>query len=73
MLTETIPVDHLSTDLAATPRARQLAQIVEMLATAPAVRGELVADIHRQMADGGYLNEQKLDLAIERMLKDILR
>ena len=72
MLTETSPLNDVSNDPPATPRALQLARIVEMLSTAPAVRGELVADIHRQLADGGYVSEEKLDLAIGRMLKDIL-
>lgn len=57
----------------ATPRARDLARIVEMLTRAPAVRTELVDEIRRQLETDTYMTEQKLDLAIERMLRDILR
>ena len=55
------------------PRAQRLAEIVEMLAAAPEVRAELVADIRTQLDGGGYANEEKLDLAICRLLKDILQ
>ncbi len=59
-------------DPPATSRARDLARIVEMLSRAPAVRTELVDEIRRQVETDGYMNEERLDLAIERMLKDIL-
>ena len=72
MLTETPTLPNLPTDPLATPRARHLSRIVEMLAAAPGVRTELVDDLHKQVEDGGYVSEQKLDLAIGRMLKDIL-
>ena len=55
-----------------TPRARDLARIVEMLSRAPAVRTELVDEIRRQFETDAYMTEEKLDLAIERMLRDIL-
>jgi hypothetical protein len=72
MLTEIPALANLPTDPLASPRARHLSRIVEMLAAAPGVRAELVDDLHRQVADGGYMSEEKLDLAIGRMLKDIL-
>jgi hypothetical protein len=43
-----------------------------MLSAAPGVRSELVDELHRQVEGGGYMSEEKLDLAIGRMLKDIL-
>ena len=43
-----------------------------MLAESPGVRTELVADIRAQIQSGGYENEEKLDLAIYRMLRGIL-
>jgi len=55
------------------PRIRHLTQIVEMLAQRPGVRPELVADIRKQVATGDYATEEKLDLAIYRMLKDVLQ
>lgn len=55
-----------------TQRARDLARIVEMLTRAPAVRTELVEEIRRQLDADAYMTEEKLDLAIERMLRDIL-
>ena len=72
MLTETDPLANLPNDRGPSPRARQLTQLVEMLSRTPAVRSELVADIRQQIALDGYMNEEKLDLAIYRMLKDIL-
>lgn len=53
-------------------RAQGLEQIVTMLASAQNVRGELVADIRSQMDGGGYMSEEKLNLAIYRMLRNIL-
>jgi hypothetical protein len=55
-----------------TSRARHLTQIIEMLSRTPAVRAELVADIRSQVTTEEYVSEEKLDLAIYRMLKDIL-
>jgi hypothetical protein len=72
MLTETPTLANLPTDPLATPRARHLSRIVEMLSAAPGVRSELVDELHRQVEGGGYMSEEKLDLAIGRMLKDIL-
>ena len=56
------------------PRSRSagLEQIVEMLSRTPAVRGELVADIRGQVDEGGYMCDEKLNLAIYRMLRNIL-
>jgi hypothetical protein len=53
-------------------RARDLSHIVDMLSRTPSVRSELVADIRGQFNGGAYMSEEKLDLAIYRMLKDIL-
>jgi hypothetical protein len=65
-------LNHLPIQPPATQRARDLARIVEMLTRAPAVRTELVEEIRRQLQTDGYMTEEKLDLAIERMLRDIL-
>lgn len=53
-------------------RVKGLEQIVTMLASAQNVRGELVADIRSQMDGGAYMSEEKLNLAIYRMLRNIL-
>ncbi len=66
------PVTNLPNRPPAAQRIRRLTQIVEMLASADAVRPELVADIQSQVTSGGYATEEKLDLAIYRMLKDVL-
>jgi hypothetical protein len=65
-------VPNLPNERPATPRARRLALIVEMLSKTPAVRSELVSDVQGQVTHGDYMSEVKLDLAIYRMLKDIL-
>lgn len=49
-----------------------LERIFEMLARSPEVRTELVDDVRGQMDDGRYMCEEKLNLAIYRMLKDVL-
>jgi hypothetical protein len=53
-------------------RYPRLAQILDLLTRTPGVRSELVADIRRQVEDGEYLTEEKLNIAICRLLKDIL-
>ena len=63
---------NLSNDPARTPRAKRLSQIVDMLAQTPDVRAELVEDIRSQVSAEGYMSEERLDLAIYRMVKDIL-
>jgi hypothetical protein len=69
---DTPTVSNLPNRPSAPARVRHLTQIVEMLSQTPAVRPELVADIRSQVASGEYANEEKLDLAIYRMLKDVL-
>ena len=53
-------------------RAQDLARILEMISSSPSARAELVADIRAQVRNGSYLNEEKLNLAIYRLLRDIL-
>lgn len=50
-----------------------LERIYRILSGAPGVRTELVDDVRSQMDDGTYMSEEKLNLAIYRMLKDALR
>jgi hypothetical protein len=50
-----------------------LESIFEALAASRQVRTELVDDLRSQMDDGAYMSREKLDLAIYRMLKDVLR
>ena len=54
------------------PKTPGLERIFEMLTRSHEVRTELVDDIRSQMTDGGYMSEEKLNLAIYRMLKDVL-
>ena len=54
------------------PSHADLARIVRMLADSNEVRSELVTDIRTQMDDGSYMSDEKLNLAIYRMLTDIL-
>ena len=55
------------------PSSGDLARIVQMLAESDDVRSELVTDIRSQMHDGSYMSDEKLHLAIYRMLTDILQ
>jgi hypothetical protein len=53
-------------------RTGQLSVIAQMLSSAPAVREDLAEDIRMQINQDGYMSDEKLELAIYRMLKDIL-
>lgn len=55
------------------PDTPQLAAIFDALTQARGVRTELVDEVRAQVADGEYMSREKLDLAIYRMLKDVLR
>jgi anti-sigma28 factor (negative regulator of flagellin synthesis) len=53
-------------------RYPRLAQILELLSQAPGVRSDLVKEIEEQIRKGEYLTEDKLNVAIYRLLKDLL-
>ena len=53
-------------------RYPQLAQILDVLSQAPEVESELVKEIREQIRKGEYLTEEKLNIAICRLLKEIL-
>lgn len=74
MSEENDPVDPLpeAVNVHAIGQNGHLAGIVEMLASADSVRTELVDDIREQINNGTYLSDEKLNLAIYRLLKDIL-
>jgi len=46
--------------------------MLKMIASSSDARRELVEDIRSQIASGSYMTEEKLNLAIYRLLKDIL-
>ena len=50
----------------------RLERIIEILASTPDVRSDLVEEIRGQIDRGEYLTEDKLNFAIFRMLKEIL-
>ena len=53
-------------------RSESLSGIARMLAESTDVRGELAESIRDQINQDAYLTDEKLELAIYRMLKDIL-
>ncbi|MHC4859335.1 MAG: flagellar biosynthesis anti-sigma factor FlgM [Planctomycetota bacterium] len=53
-------------------RYPRLARILDLLSTAPEVRSDLVNEIREQIRRGEYLTEEKLNVAICRLLKEIL-
>jgi anti-sigma28 factor (negative regulator of flagellin synthesis) len=53
-------------------RYPKLAQILDLLANSPGVRSDLVKEIQDQIRKGEYLTEEKLNVAIYRLLKDLL-
>jgi hypothetical protein len=54
-------------------RTETLSVIARMLSATPEVREELAEDIRSQINQGAYMTDERLELAIFRMLKDILR
>ena len=46
--------------------------ILKMLSGSPDARGELVADIRDQIEAGTYMTEEKVNLAVYRLLRDLL-
>ena len=53
-------------------RYPRLARILDLLSQAPQVRSDLVQEIQEQIRKGEYLTEEKLNVAIYRLLKEIL-
>ena len=53
-------------------RYPQLAKILDLLSQSPDVRDDLVEEIREQIKNGEYLTEEKLNVAICRLLKEIL-
>lgn len=53
-------------------RYPRLAKILEVLSGSPGVRQDLVNEIQDLISKGEYMSEEKLNIAIYRMLKDIL-
>ena len=53
-------------------RYPRLAKILEVLSASPGVRQDLVSEIQDLISKGEYMSEEKLNIAIYRMLKDIL-
>ena len=53
-------------------RYPKLAQILEVLSNVEGVRSDLVKEIQESIRKGEYLTEEKLNVAISRLLKEIL-
>jgi hypothetical protein len=53
-------------------RYPRLAKILDLLSQTPGVRSDLVNEIQEQIRNGEYLTEEKLNVAIYRLLKDLL-
>ena len=53
-------------------RYPKLARILDLLSKSPEVRSDLVEEIRELIRRGEYLTEEKLNVAIYRLLKEIL-
>ena len=53
-------------------RYPRLARILDLLSQTPGVESDLGAEIREQIRKGEYLTEEKLNIAIARLLKEIL-
>ncbi len=56
---------------AALVREADTVEISDAAQEASAVRGGLVSRVRDQLADGAYLHPDKLDIAIDRLLRDL--
>jgi hypothetical protein len=54
------------------PQGEDLQHLLKMIASSTDARRELVEDIRRQIEAGTYVTDEKLNVAIYRLLKDIL-
>lgn len=54
------------------PVGEDLQHLLKMISSSTDARRELVEDIRRQIEAGTYVTEEKLNVAIYRLLKDIL-
>ena len=52
--------------------SQDLQHLLKMISSSTDARRELVADIRGRVDSGDYVTEEKLNLAIYRLLKDIL-
>jgi hypothetical protein len=52
--------------------SEDLRHVLKMISSSTDARRELVADIRERVASGDYVTEERLNLAIYRLLKDIL-
>ncbi len=50
----------------------ELREILKIVSGSTDARKELIADLRRQIAAGTYMSEEKVNLAIYRLLEDIL-
>ncbi len=53
-------------------RFRRLTNLVGLLSRVDGVREELVSEIRAQIQSGTYLTEEKLNLAIHRLLREVM-
>ncbi len=53
-------------------RFPRLARILDLLANTPGLEGDQIRQIREQIESGEYLTEEKLNVAIARLLKEIL-
>ena len=53
-------------------RYRRLARLLGMLSQMDGVREELVTEIRQQLKTGTYLTEEKLNVAIHRLLCEVM-
>ncbi len=53
-------------------RYPRLAKILDLLSRTPGVHADVIDDIRQQIKEGRYLSEEKLNVAICRLLKEIL-
>lgn len=67
------PEPELSQPTPERNRTETLSVIARMLSSTPEVREDLAEDVRSQINQGEYMTDERLELAIYRMLKDILR
>jgi hypothetical protein len=64
---EDLLIEHILENINTTP----IGQVLKKIALLPEVRQEKVLDVRRQLTEGKYNLNERLDIALERVLEDL--
>ena len=65
------PAAPISDELQISPAAQEAAHLVEQVKQVPDIRQDRVSEIQAQIAAGTYETDEKIQIAVERLLDEI--